>query len=90
VRGLRDQPGPPRAGRGGVPAPDRPGRDGPLDEFTLSPTSGGTRLHLIHRDLPASQTELHGTGWDHFFSRLTVSVTGAGPGPDPWLMPANP
>jgi len=33
---------------------------------------------------------MHGTGWDHFFSRLTVSVTGADPGPDPWLMPANP
>ena len=43
-------------------------------EFTLSPTSGGTRLHLVHRDLPASQTEMHGTGWDHFLSRLTVSV----------------
>jgi hypothetical protein len=32
---------------------------------------------------------LHGTGWDHFFSRLTVSVAGADPGPDPWLMPAG-
>jgi uncharacterized protein YndB with AHSA1/START domain len=58
-------------------------------EFTLSPTSGGTRLHLVHRDLPASQTEMHGTGWDHFFGRLTASVTGADPGPDPWLRPAS-
>ena len=56
---------------------------------TLSPTSGGTRLHLVHRDLPATQTEMHGTGWDHFSSRLTMSVTRAGPGPDPWLRPAS-
>ena len=58
-------------------------------EFTLSPTRGGTRLHLVHRDLPASQAEMHGTGWNHFLSRLTVSVAGADPGPDPWLMPAG-
>jgi hypothetical protein len=57
--------------------------------FTFSPTSGGTRLHRVHRDLPASQTEMHGTGWDHLSSRLTMLVTGAGPGPGPWLRPAS-
>ena len=58
-------------------------------EFTLSPTAAGTRLHLVHRNLPPDQAAMHGTGWDHFFSRLTSSVTGADPGPDPWLMPAS-
>src|SRR5262245_7146088 len=38
-------------------------------EFTLSPTSGGTRPQLVHRHLPASQTEMHGTGWDQLLTR---------------------
>jgi uncharacterized protein YndB with AHSA1/START domain len=53
-------------------------------EFTLSPTEGGTRLRLVHRNLPPDQAAMHGTGWDHFLSRLAQAVAGADPGPDPW------
>ena len=53
-------------------------------EFTLIPIAGGTRLRLIHRNLPPDQASIHGTGWVHFLSRLDQAATGAGPGPDPW------
>jgi len=53
-------------------------------EFTLTPTSSGTHLHLVHRNLPGSQAPLHATGWKHFLDRLAVAAAGADPGPDPW------
>ena len=53
-------------------------------EFTLIPIAGGTRLHLIHRNLPPDQAPIHGTGWGHFLGRLDQAATGADPGPDPW------
>jgi uncharacterized protein YndB with AHSA1/START domain len=53
-------------------------------EFTLTPAGGGTRLRLVHRNLPASQAPMHGTGWTHFLDRLAVAAAGADPGPDPW------
>ena len=28
---------------------------------------------------------VHATGWDHFLPRLATAVSGADPGPDPWL-----
>ena len=54
-------------------------------EFTLTPISGGTHLHLVHRDIPDSQAPMHATGWDHFLARLTAAASGVDPGPDPWL-----
>jgi uncharacterized protein YndB with AHSA1/START domain len=32
-------------------------------EVTLTPEDGGTRLRLVHRDLPASEIESHTAGW---------------------------
>jgi uncharacterized protein YndB with AHSA1/START domain len=53
-------------------------------EFTLTPTVAGTRLRLVHRNLPPDQASVHGTGWRHFLDRLSQAATGADPGPDPW------
>ena len=53
-------------------------------EFTLTPTAAGTRLRLVHRNLPPDQASIHGTGWRHFLGRLCHVATGADPGPDPW------
>jgi uncharacterized protein YndB with AHSA1/START domain len=53
-------------------------------EFTLTPTVAGTRLRLVHRNLPPDQASIHGTGWRHFLGRLSQAATGADPGPDPW------
>ena len=53
-------------------------------EFTLTPTSAGTHLRLVHRGLPPSQASMHATGWNHFLSRLTLAAAGTDPGPDPW------
>jgi uncharacterized protein YndB with AHSA1/START domain len=55
-------------------------------EFTLSPIASGTRLRLVHRNLPESQAPMHATGWDHFLARLAISVAGHDPGPDPWVL----
>jgi len=54
-------------------------------EFTLSPTEAGTRLRLVHRNLPPDQAAMHGTGWDHFLARLSLAAAGTDPGRDPWL-----
>lgn len=56
-------------------------------EFTLSPAEAGTRLRLVHRNLPPGQAAMHGTGWGHFLSRLAQAVAGAGP--DPWYTAAS-
>lgn len=58
-------------------------------EFTLSPAEAGTRLRLVHRNLPPGQAAMHGTGWGHFLSRLAQAAAGAGPGPDPWYTAAS-
>jgi uncharacterized protein YndB with AHSA1/START domain len=53
-------------------------------EFTLTPAGDGTRLHLVHRNLPPGQAQMHDTGWHHFLPRLVLSAAGQDPGPDPW------
>jgi uncharacterized protein YndB with AHSA1/START domain len=53
-------------------------------EFTLTPTDAGTRLRLVHSDLPGSQEAMHANGWQHFLGRLIVAAAGRDPGPDPW------
>jgi uncharacterized protein YndB with AHSA1/START domain len=50
-------------------------------EFTLTPTTGGTRLRLVHRGLPPSQTPMHATGWNHFLTRLILAAGGPTPAP---------
>jgi uncharacterized protein YndB with AHSA1/START domain len=53
-------------------------------EFTFTPISTGTRLRLVHRNLPDSETPAHAAGWKHFVDRLLVAASGGDPGPDPW------
>jgi uncharacterized protein YndB with AHSA1/START domain len=51
-------------------------------EITLTPDSGGTKVVLVHRDLPEGQAGPHGHGWDHYMARLEIACTGRDAGPD--------
>jgi uncharacterized protein YndB with AHSA1/START domain len=59
-------------------------------EFTLTPTSAGTRLRLVHRGLPPDQAAIHDAGWQHFLARLARAAAGRHPGPDPWSEAPSP
>jgi uncharacterized protein YndB with AHSA1/START domain len=52
-------------------------------EFTLTPTTAGTRLQLVHTDLPEPKRAGYAAGWDHFLDRLQTAAAGGDPGPDP-------
>jgi uncharacterized protein YndB with AHSA1/START domain len=53
--------------------------------FTLTPTlRGGTRVDLLHSDLPETEVTGHVDGWTHFLSRLRVAASGGDPGADLW------
>lgn len=54
-------------------------------EFRLTPTARGTRVDLLHADLPDAQLEGHAAGWTHFMARLSVAAPGGDPGPDDWV-----
>lgn len=53
-------------------------------EFTLTPTERGTRVDLVHRDLPDPEVKGHADGWAHFLPRLRTVATGGDAGPDHW------
>lgn len=53
-------------------------------EFRLSPVGRGTRVELLHSDLPTEHLEGHRDGWSHFLDRLRVSAAGGDPGQDRW------
>ncbi len=53
-------------------------------EFMLTPCGSGTRLELLHAQLPASQADMHERGWKHFLARLRITAVGDDPGPDPF------
>ncbi len=53
-------------------------------EFTLTACEGGTRVALLHTELPASRAEMHARGWGHFLARLRVAAMRGDPGPDPF------
>jgi len=54
-------------------------------EIDLIPSSGGTTLRLLHRDLPSAESVgSHDGGWEHYLARLAVAAAGGDPGPDPW------
>jgi uncharacterized protein YndB with AHSA1/START domain len=59
-------------------------------EFTLTPIAAGTRLRLVHRNLPGTQEPIHATGWKHFLDRLVIAAAGTDPGPDPWNQTTGP
>jgi len=52
------------------------GPGGSTVEIDLEPRGTGTRLHLIHRGLPAAELASHTVGWDHFLPRLTSVAEG--------------
>jgi hypothetical protein len=51
-------------------------------EITLTPDGEGTKVVLVHRDLPEGQAGRHGHGWDHYMARLEIAATGGDSGPD--------
>ena len=59
-------------------------------EIRLTAESGGTRVELEHRDLPAEERPGHASGWAHYFGRLGVAAAGRDPGPDPGMPDAGP
>jgi uncharacterized protein YndB with AHSA1/START domain len=48
-------------------------------EVTLAPDGTGTRLRLVHRDLPESERAPHDGGWEQMLSRLAIAATGGDP-----------
>jgi uncharacterized protein YndB with AHSA1/START domain len=57
-------------------------------EITLAPLARGTRLTLIHRNLPAEARDSHEAGWSHYLGRLKIVAEGGDPGPDPLADPS--
>ena len=56
-------------------------------EIDLKPEGKGTRVRLVHRELPPESREKHSYGWTHYLSRLRTVSEGAEPGPDPFADP---
>ena len=55
------------------------GPGGSTVEIDLEPRGTGTRLHLVHRGLPAAELASHTAGWDYFLPRLTAVAEGGTP-----------
>jgi uncharacterized protein YndB with AHSA1/START domain len=51
-------------------------------EVSLTPDGDGTRVHLVHRRLPAAAVGFHTMGWNHYLPRLVSAARGVAPGPD--------
>ena len=56
--------------------------------FTLTPIPTGTRVDLVHSDLPDTHVVSHQLGWAHFLDRLAIAGSGRDAGPDDWVPPA--
>ena len=52
--------------------------------FELTPISAGTRVDVVHTDLPSSEVPGHATGWEHFLPRLARAAAGEHLPPDTW------
>ncbi len=52
--------------------------------FELTPIEAGTRVEVVHTDLPEGDVAGHRAGWNHFLPRLTRAVAGEQLGPDTW------
>ena len=51
--------------------------------MTLEPIETGTRVRLVHRDLPTEESiAAHSHGWDHYIARLAIAAAGGDPGED--------
>lgn len=53
-------------------------------EFKLSEIESGTRVDLIHSDLPEPDVAGHADGWEHFLPRLAVAAPGGTTEHDHW------
>jgi uncharacterized protein YndB with AHSA1/START domain len=53
-------------------------------EFTLTRTTAGTTLSLVHTGLPDARGSGHAQGWTHYLERLRTVLRGIHPGPDSW------
>jgi len=57
-------------------------------EVLLDADGDGTRVRLIHHDLPdAESARKHGHGWRHYLDRLGKAAVGEDPGPDVFTTP---
>jgi uncharacterized protein YndB with AHSA1/START domain len=52
--------------------------------FELTATNLGTRVELLHTDLPDSEVPGHADGWRHFLPRLVDAARGVTLPPDTW------
>jgi uncharacterized protein YndB with AHSA1/START domain len=52
--------------------------------FELTETDLGTRVELVHTDLPDGEVPGHADGWRHFLPRLVDVAGGATLPPDTW------
>lgn len=53
-------------------------------EFRLTAIERGTRVDLLHTDLPETALAGHTDGWKHFLPRLSIAARGQGAGQDLW------
>ena len=53
--------------------------------FTLTATASGTRVDLLHSDLPDVMVDGHDDGWQHFLPRLQTAASGGAFEEDPWV-----
>lgn len=52
--------------------------------FELTPTAAGTRVEVLHTDLPEADVPGHADGWRHFLPRLARVSRGEQLPPDTW------
>ena len=52
--------------------------------FELTPISAGTRVEVVHTDLPTAEVPGHVEGWNHFLPRLARAAAGEQLPPDTW------
>lgn len=52
--------------------------------FDLTAIGAGTRVEVVHTDLPEDDIHGHIDGWNHFLPRLTRAIAGEQLPPDTW------
>ncbi|WP_308466552.1 SRPBCC family protein [Rathayibacter soli] len=52
--------------------------------FALTAIASGTRVDLLHTDLPEQRAAGHAVGWHHFLDRLALAASGQPVGVDSW------
>lgn len=57
--------------------------------FELTEIDSGTRLEVIHTDLPEVEVAGHAEGWGHFLPRFTRAAGGEELPPDTWVPPPH-